>query len=107
MSVYEIPLAPTPQQLSVLFPSGTVYVFRLIFQFTPNPCWLLDINDANDNPLVLGIPLVTGADLLAQYGYLGFGCAMYCYTDGDLGAVPTLANLGVTSHLCLDDSFST
>ncbi len=34
-------------------------------------CWGLDIGDASNNPIVCGIPLIPGVNLLAQYAYLG------------------------------------
>ena len=102
MAVYEIPLSPQPQALNVTFPSGVSYDLRLVYLFTPNDCWELDINDSDGNPIVCGIPLVTGADLLAQYAYLNFGCKMYCTTDGDNSAVPRFYNLGNTAHLWLE-----
>jgi hypothetical protein len=101
MTVYEIPLSPKPQSFSVVFPNGLTYIMRLIYLFTPNDCWELDISNAAGNPLVQGIPLVTGADLLAQYGYLGFGCSLYCATDSDRFAVPRFYNLGVSARLYL------
>lgn len=97
----EIPLTPRPQTLTVQFPNGALYTLRLIYLFTPDDCWELDISDSDDNPIVQGIPLVTGADLLGQYAYLGFGCQMRCATDGDPDAVPLFNNLGLglTAHL--------
>lgn len=105
MTVYQIPLSPKPQALSVNFPNGNVYNLRFLYQFS-NPgspeCWILDISDAQNNPLVCGIPLITGADLLAQYKYLDFGCTMYCTVDGDISAVPAWYNLGGAAHLWLE-----
>ena len=98
--VFEIPLSSANQTLSTVL-NGVSYIIRLIFCQTTDSqaCWLLDINDQNDNPIVCGIPLVTGADMLEQYAYLNFGFILYCFTDGNLSANPTFANLGTTSHL--------
>lgn len=63
--------------------------------------WMLDIADTTETPILQGLPLVTGADLLAQYRYLTnippglLGVA----TDGVPDAVPTYQNLGLTSHV--------
>lgn len=97
--VYELPLTPLPRSLSTVLPSGKTINLRLIYLFTPNDCWEMDIADDKNVPLVCGIPLVTGADLLAQYGYLGLGVQMYCSTDGDHDAPPRFFNLGLSSHL--------
>jgi hypothetical protein len=97
--VFEIPTSPFPQQFTTQFPNGNTYILRLVFQFNEDQCWILNISDVNDNPLVSGIPLITGADLLAQYAYLGFGCSMFATTDGNPAAPPTFFNLGTTGHL--------
>lgn len=52
MSVYEIPLKPAPQTLFARFPNGVTYQFRLIYEFTPNDCWALAINDASGAPIL-------------------------------------------------------
>jgi hypothetical protein len=103
MAIYEIPISPNPQRFSISM-AGAAYNLRLIYIDAPDAGWLLDIDDVNDNPLICGIPLVTGADLLAQYAYLGIGGQLFCTTDGDPSAVPTFANLGVTSHLYFQTS---
>jgi len=99
--IYEIPLRPQPQLASVLFPNGSIYQLRLLYQFNDDN-WIMDILDVLDEPIICGIPLVTGADLLAQYEYLGLGCALYCTTDGDQFAPPLWWNLGSTAHLWLE-----
>jgi hypothetical protein len=43
--------------------------------------------------------LVTGADLLEQFGYLDLGGAFIVQTDHDIDAVPTFANLGTAGRL--------
>lgn len=96
---FEVPTSPNPQSFATTFPNGVEYNLRLIYQFTGDNCWLLDISDADLNPLVCGIPLVTGADLLAQYAYLGFGFSLFATTDGDNTAPPTFYNLGSAGHL--------
>ena len=101
--IYELPFQPIPQIVNTVFPNGFAYQMRMIFVWGPNPSWLLDINDAEGTPIVCGIPMVTGADLFEQYGYLGFNCKLYCTSDGsDPTVVPTLTTLGSTSHIWID-----
>lgn len=97
-TVYEIPLSAQPQTFTIDLNSIT-YTLRLIYLAVDQGGWLLDISDADGNAIVCGIPLVTGADLLAQYEYLGIGGKLYCTTDGDPAATPTYANLDTTAHL--------
>ncbi len=96
MTVYELPLSPAPQTLSAVLPNGNTYRFRFIYQFNDDDCWLMDIGDQSGNTLVAGIPLVTGADLLAQYAYLGLGVKMWVTTDANIAVPPRWWNLGVT-----------
>lgn len=101
-TIYEVPTRPRLQIESVTFPNGVTYQLRFTYLFAPNDCWTMDISDGSGNPMVCGIPLVTGCDLLGQYRYLGFGCSLFCTTDGDVGAVPRFYNLGLGAHLWLE-----
>jgi hypothetical protein len=96
-TIYEIPLTPQSQVLFVAL-SGTTYRLSVTWRKLA-ATWFLDIADSSGNPLVSGIALVTGADLLGQYAYLGIGGQLRVATDGDVNAVPTYENLGVSSHL--------
>ena len=60
---------------------------------------MLDIADVDDVILASAIPLLTGADLLQQFGYLGIGAGMLVMTDTNPDAVPTFQNLGTSGHL--------
>ena len=99
----EIPLTASPQRFAISL-SGVMY--RLTFTYrdadlsVAGGCgWVLDIADLADNPIVCGIPLVTGADLLAQYAYLNLNGVLFVYSDGDFFAPPTFENIGDQSHL--------
>lgn len=99
MTAYEIPLAPQAQTFSILL-NGANYALTLMWRSVDAlGGWVLDIADAYNNPLVQGIPLVTGCDLLGQYQYLGFGGGLWVLTDGDSTAIPTYSNIGSLSHL--------
>lgn len=97
VTAFEIPLLSTPQSLSISL-AGTQY--NLIVRWNdPAQVWVLDINDSNNNPIVNGIALTTGVDLLGQYKYLNFGGSLYLQTDYDTLADATFYNLGSTAHL--------
>jgi hypothetical protein len=66
MAIFEIPTSPAPRTMQVAFPNGQTYSLRLIYLFTPDDCWMIDIADEFGNPIVCGIPLVAGVDLLGQ-----------------------------------------
>lgn len=95
--VSEIPLIAAPQSFSISL-NGSIYSVRLAWN-TVAASWTLDLADVNNVPILQGIPLVTGADLLEQYAYAGIGGSLYVQSDGDLTAVPTFTNLGSTGHL--------
>lgn len=97
MAAFEIPLDPTPQTLSIVL--GSTPYNLTVRWCVPAAAWIVDIADSTGTPIVSGIPLVTGADLLEQYAYLGFGGQLIAQTDHDLSAPPTFDNLGSTGHL--------
>lgn len=96
-TISEIPLVASPQMLSISLNSVTYNL--LVVWNTQAQAWTLDIADVNSNPLIQGIPLVTGCDLLEQYAYVGIGGSLYARTDGVTTTVPTFADLGTLGHL--------
>ena len=97
MSTFEIPLSAQPQTLTVKI-NGTNYQLRIQWNI-PMDGWVIDISDANGVAILAGVPLVTGANLLGQYEYLGFDFELFCQTDGDIYSPPTYENLGSSGHL--------
>ncbi|WP_412175928.1 phage baseplate plug protein, partial [Escherichia coli] len=49
--------------------------------------------------VISGIPLVTGADLLAQYACMGLGFKLLVVCDDNTQDYPTKTDLGSRSHL--------
>ena len=91
-----IPTQPQNQQFRVSL-NAVTYVFKLVYRADT---WYADISDANGNPILAGVPLVTGADLLAQYGYLGIGGKLQTASSGiNPDATPTYSGLGSISQL--------
>jgi hypothetical protein len=102
MATYRIPLKASPQQMTINLPSGT-YQLRFLYMDQPEAGWIMDMLDSLGNPVVCGIPLITGADLLEQYKYLFQPpFLMFVYTDGDPAAVPTFDNLGTLSNVLVE-----
>lgn len=94
---FEVPLKARSQRMSIDL-NGVTY--RLTVKWNdPNQSWIMDLADQNDVPIVSGIPLITGADLLSQLEYLGFGGSFIASVDTDDVAVPNYQNLGTTGHL--------
>ncbi|WP_298165130.1 hypothetical protein [Novosphingobium sp.] len=98
MAAFEIPLTAEPQAFSIQL-LGVPYQMTLQWRNNAQGGWVLDIADATGVPIVLGIALVTGADLLAQYGYLGLGGALFVLNSASSDDAPTFADLGTDAHL--------
>lgn len=95
-SVYEVPLNGQPQTLQITL--GNV-AYQLTVQWRNATGWVLDIATLDGTAILQGVPLVTGADLLGQYKYLGITGGLFVSTDADPNAPPTYSNLGTASHL--------
>jgi hypothetical protein len=94
---YEIPLSPRPQKFSIKL-AGVSYKIRVYWNRL-GACWVLDLADRHGTPLLLGIPLVTGIDLLAQHRHLGIAGSLLVQTDYAPDEVPAFDNLGTHGRL--------
>jgi hypothetical protein len=95
---FEIPLTPIPQLFTVQL-SGIDYNILLTYRDVDEGGWFIDVSDINSAPIVNGIPLVTGTNLIEQYAHLGFGGRMWVQTVNDPNAPPTFLNLGTEAFL--------
>lgn len=93
----EIPLIAAGQTFSVTL-VGVSYNMTVRWS-VPQNCWILDIADTNDNNILNGIPMITGADLLEQYGYFNIGGQLIVGSDNDPNEVPNYTSLGTLGHL--------
>lgn len=96
MAKYEIPTNSQAESFSISL-AGVVYQLSLHW-CAPTNSWILDIADASGQALVSGIPVIPGADLLAQYEYLGIGGQLIAVVDGN-AAAPSFTGLGTTGHI--------
>lgn len=95
---FKIPFAVGKPQLLGVTLNGVRYTLRIYWN-DPAQCWNLDLNDVNNNPILQGIPLVTGLNLLSQYAYLQIGGSLIVQTTNDASAVPTFVNMGDSGNL--------
>ncbi len=102
MAAYEIPLTGQAETFSIAL-NGATYQLTLQYRDHDEGGWVLDIADASGVAIVSGIPLLTGANLLEQYAYLGIagGAALYVTDTAGGDAAPTFSNLGTDTHLVL------
>ncbi|MDE9553375.1 hypothetical protein KKJ06_19745 [Xenorhabdus bovienii] len=78
MNIIEIPLRAENQQFDIQL-GGINY--RMQLQWRDCAGWILDIMQGNSEPVVTGIPLVFGVDILEQHRYLGFNGSLVFYGD--------------------------
>ena len=93
-NVFKIPLVIGTPQTFTLQNGAIDYQMTLRYRNTDQGGWTLDIADVSGNALINGLPLVTGADLLAQHKDLGINAELWVQTTSNPDAVPTFANLG-------------
>ena len=69
---YIIPLTPVPQSFNIAL-AGVDYQLTVKWASALESGWYLDIlTPGNATPILMGLPLVTGCDLLEPYRYLNF-----------------------------------
>lgn len=95
MAIQEIPLTADNQQFSIIL-AGTTWRISITWR---DRYWILDLQNDRGVSVISGIPLVTGADLLAQYGYMGLGFKLVVVCDDSTQDYPTKTDLGGRSHL--------
>ncbi|WP_374755074.1 MULTISPECIES: phage baseplate plug family protein [Burkholderia] len=96
MQSYEIPLVAEAQKLKISL-SGAVCQLTLVYRGPAG--WVVDIGNDSGTPIVSGIPLVTGADLLAQYRHLGIDGRLWVQGDAHPDDIPTFGDLGIGSKV--------
>jgi hypothetical protein len=97
MPVFNIPVINQNQTFQVTL-NNVTYTLRLLWNQFAN-CWMLDINDVNNNPILNSIPLLAGRDLLKQFGYTNINGYMITYNTSNYLLPPGYADLGNTSFL--------
>jgi hypothetical protein len=97
MTAYRMPLQAKPQRMSIALAGVTYNLVSRYNQYAA--AWVLDLYDASGTALLLGVPIVTGSDLLEQFAYLAIGGELIAQTDHDTDAVPTFTNLGANGNL--------
>jgi hypothetical protein len=102
MNDYLIPLTNAPQTFSITL-AGVTYTMTNwwnYLEYDGAGAWMLDIADAQGNPIACNIPLITGADCLDGLAYLGINGSLWVLTSGSSPFdVPTYSNLGTDSNL--------
>lgn len=99
MTRYVIPLTGEPESFTVTL-GGIEYRMTLRWCDTGEGGWLLDVALADGTALVAAIPLVTGVDLLAAHGHIGFAGMLWCQSPSE--TVPGPGDLGTEVQLIFE-----
>lgn len=97
-TVYEIPTI-NRSQLFLINLANVQYKLTVRWINVEEGGWLLDIDSSDGSPIVRGIPLVTGVDLLGQYPQYKFGGKLIAYVAGDNLAAPDYESFGTEGRL--------
>lgn len=95
MNAVEIPLFADNQSFSTTL-NGSIYQFTVIWR---DPLWFIDISDSSGTLVIGSLPMVTGANLLEQYSFMGLGFSLKVLCDDPSQDYPTVNDLGIGSHL--------
>lgn len=98
--IYEIPTTNDPSQEFTCEIDRVSYLFRIRLNVRGD-VWTLDVNTSDDAPIVLGLPLVMGADLLATERFARGMLFLVDYTGR--GNDPTGDNFGNYGLIWSDD----
>lgn len=89
----EFPLRPEAQVMTIDLAS-VLYTVRFGWSDTPDGGWFIDLRTYEGVPLIMGLPLTAGENVLQQFDYLGIGGEIRAETDGNVLIEPTYDNLG-------------
>jgi hypothetical protein len=97
MNCLEVPVTARPQTFTLTI-SSTVYTIKQ-YWLKPAQCWVLDFGDQSGAPLLCGIPLVPGINLLRQYQYIIPGMLFVVTDDAIPDTIPDFTHLGITGKV--------
>lgn len=97
MAIYEIPLRSGNQKFNVTL-DKTIYKLRLIYRVNE---WYLDILDTSEKPLITGLLICPGIDLLEQYKHI-IPHSLYV-TNSNPDELTTFDSLGSKIKLYYED----
>lgn len=98
INIFNIPFSNTNQTFNITLNGQNLTITCVWNQEIPT--WVASIQDTNtQTPIITGLALVTGCNLLSQFYYTGLTGAIVVYTKGDPGALPTFESLGNESSV--------
>lgn len=99
--IYELPMTDAPSQEFICELGGVKFLFRVQLNVRGDT-WTLDVSSSEDEPIVQGIPLVLGADLLTNERFTYGNLFLVDYES--TGFDPTANNLAEYGLIWSDDN---
>jgi len=96
LSLNEIPLNSGPERFGLAI-NGVNYRFRTGYANADGSGWYLDISHDDGSPLISGMALVPGTNLMAPYSYMGLNFALLMTSES--GDPPLFGELGTACRL--------
>lgn len=94
MTAVRIVTTPYPDTTQRVELDSVVYTLRLRWS-ERGECWHFDLSDADGDPILSGIRMVTGFPLLYRFRYLAVPPGEFWFLDlRGLGGAPTLEDMG-------------
>jgi hypothetical protein len=83
--------------------SGVLFTLHMRYN-TRMTRWILDVNDASDNPIISGIPVLIERNLVGQYATLAIPEGiLFASDDTGNGQQPTLYSFGLDHSMWYED----
>ena len=97
-TIYEFPLRPEAQQIQIAL-ADIEYTVRFGWCDAPGGGWFIDMTDIDGTPLLRGLALTAGENVLQQFAYLGIPGEIRVETDGSDLVEPSYDNLGANGKV--------
>lgn len=94
---YEVPLSARSQRTSITL-LNTTYQLAITWRDAISH-WVLDMSDGQGSPVLQGIPLIAGTNLLGQFKHLGIGAGLLVMLDNGTDETVTYPGLGSSAHV--------
>lgn len=104
MTTFTVPLNTTyPWQTSRIVLSGTIFTLEFRYNLRMSR-WIMNVEDAAGNPILMGIPILIGINLTDQYATLAIPEGEFIATDDSgQGAQATQFSFGIDHTLSYID----
>lgn len=99
MATQEFPLLPATAQEMTITLGTKEYTVRFAWCATPEGGWFMDMYDLALEPMIRGLPLVAGVNVLQQFDYLQIPGEIRVQVDEDTLIEPTFENFGTTGKV--------